>query len=54
MRARVLVLFFLVLCLASWPSLVSAVPADRKEFLQRLVSAAIERTHHSVRYWCVH
>jgi uncharacterized protein YijF (DUF1287 family) len=50
MRARVLVLFFLVLCLASWPSLVSAVPADRKEFLQRLVSAAIERTHHSVRY----
>ena len=50
MRARVLVLFFLVLCLALWPSIVSAVPADRKEFLQRLVDAAIERTHHNVRY----
>lgn len=29
---------------------LSSVPVSRQEFTQRLVAAAIERTHHSVRY----
>src|SRR5262249_34706826 len=31
-------------------TVVAAQPVDRPEFLRRLVAAAIERTHHTVRY----
>jgi hypothetical protein len=44
---------------AKWPTVIvfcalcaaqTAAPASREEFIRRLVAAAIERTHHTVRY----
>jgi uncharacterized protein YijF (DUF1287 family) len=42
----------LLFAFASWTfaGAQSGVPASRQEFTRRLVAAAIERTHHSVRY----
>src|SRR5579859_6464641 len=40
----------LLISLPVWGQSPSAVPTEHKQFLQRLVAAAVERTHHSVRY----
>jgi uncharacterized protein YijF (DUF1287 family) len=46
-----LVSFFVVMaCSYAWAQGASAVSASRQDFLRRLVSAATERTHLSVRY----
>jgi hypothetical protein len=46
-----LVSFFVVMaCSCAWAQGVSAPSRSRQDFLRRLVSAATERTHHSVRY----
>ena len=45
-----LVLLAFGVCSAILAGQDSAVSTSRQQFLQRLVSAAIERTHHSVRY----
>jgi uncharacterized protein YijF (DUF1287 family) len=41
-------LFILALGLCGWAQIASTAP--RQEFTRRLIAAAIERTHHSVRY----
>jgi uncharacterized protein YijF (DUF1287 family) len=40
----------LLISLPVWGQSPSAVSTEHKQFLQRLVAAAVERTHHSVRY----
>ncbi len=48
---RWVVYFFTVMAYScAWPQGVSPTPASRQDFLRRLVSAAIERTNHAVRY----
>lgn len=49
MRRWVICFFVGMACLGSWAQNVSAA-ASREQFLQRLVAAAVERTHHTVRY----
>ena len=49
-RSALLVLASLLLVLPVSAQNQAAAPKTRQEFLDQLVSAAIERTHHSVRY----
>ena len=48
--ANWMILFLLALSVCGWAQTAIAAPLSREEFLRRLVAAAIERTHHSVRY----
>lgn len=50
MRRWVICFFIVMACPYAWPQVVSPTPASRQDFLRRLVSAAIERTNHAVRY----
>jgi len=50
MRTRFLSFFVVMACSCVWAQGISSVSASRQDLLQRLVSAATERTHHSVRY----
>jgi len=40
----------LLLSVTASPACVSQLPAQRQSFLDRFVAAAVERTHHTVRY----
>jgi len=52
MRRSVLVVILLspLLCLPAWAQNPQTVSRTQQQFLQELVDAAIERTHHTVRY----
>ncbi len=50
MRTRFLTFVVVMACSCAWTQDASTVSASRQDFLRRLVSAATERTNHSVRY----
>jgi len=50
MRRSVPVVFFLLLSLPAWAQSPQKLSPARQQFLQKLVDAAMERTHHTVRY----
>jgi uncharacterized protein len=50
MAKRFLRIFLTLVCTCALAQVVSPTPASQQDFLRRLVSAAIERTTHAVRY----
>ena len=50
MRRWVICFFIVMASSCAWPQGVSPTPSLRRDFLRRLVSAAIERPNHAVRY----
>src|SRR5260370_899384 len=50
MRPRLLSFFVMLVCSFAWTQGAVELSASQQDFLRRLVSAAIERTNHAVRY----
>src|SRR5258706_4145719 len=48
--APIVLLFLLLIRLSALSQNPTAAPPNHRQFLQKLVTAAVERTHHAVRY----